>query len=796
MPRIPPIIIVFVLTLAAISIEGRCIAADDKGVEFFERKIRPVLVQHCYECHSTRVDSPEGGLRLDSRDGLLKGGDSGPAVVPRNVDESLLIQAIRHEGPEMPPPPKSKLPGTVIRDFEEWVRSGAGDPRTEPDRTIRGAPDVEAGRRFWSFQPVREAVIPPVRDADWPIDAIDNFVLSRLESQDLAPTKAAGRQTLVRRLTFDLIGLPPSPAEIDAFVRDESADALSKLVDRLLASPHFGERWGRHWLDVARFAESSGGGRSMLFPEAWRYRDYVVQSFNDDKPCDRFLTEQIAGDLLPHDTPDQRAEQLIATGFLVLGPYNYEEQDKAVLEMDVVDEQIDTLGRAVLGMTLGCARCHDHKFDPVPTRDYYALAGIFRSTRWLEHDNVSRWTEFALPVSPPLETVLAAHDQKVQALQAEIDALKSRLASASGDGSSTVNASTAFAKGGKNNLAALQKKLKSITDTAPYRPAAMAVHDAENITDCAICVRGSVHDRGEVAPRGFLQVATTGPMPALPRNQSGRRELAAWLTDAANPLTARVYVNRVWHHLMGAGLVRTVDNFGVAGETPSHPELLDHLAVHFQKHGWSTKHLIRTIVLSRSYQLAFTDNPSAAALDPENRLLWRANRKRLEAECLRDAMLAVSGSLDATMGGPTIRGLTRSDKAGNPSREYDYVFDDARRSVYTPVLRNRLPEIFEAFDFADPNQTIGARAASTTPAQALVLMNDPFVLEQARQAAQHLLTLPDLSDEQRLESAYRASLGRSPTAREKELHLGQRADVDWESVFHALFGSVEFRYIK
>lgn len=797
------IAIVAVLVVSVLCAES-VRASEPEGEEFFERKIRPVLLEHCYECHSAKSKAVKGGLRLDSRGGLLEGGDSGPSLVPGKPAESLILEALRHDGLEMPP--QQKLSDAIIRDFEQWIAMGAPDPRKDFAAKAASSIDLEAGRKFWSFQPVREPAVPEVRYVSWAQSSIDRFVLAGLEAQGLVPASDATRAALLRRVSFDLIGLPPTPDEFDAFVRDESPDAFERVVDRLLASPHFGERWGRHWLDVARFAESSGGGRSMLFPEAWRFRDYVVNAFNADKPFDRFLTEQIAGDLLPFADPDQQAELIVATGFLVLGPHNYEEQDKAALEMDVTDEQLDTLGRAVLGMTLGCARCHDHKFDPIPTRDYYALAGIFRSTAWLEHENVSRWTERPLPVEPDVAARLKAHDEKIAAVEVEIAQLKTAAETTTAAGANPAT-SAALSKEDAAQLKALQSKLQTLKAAAPYRPTAMSVSDAAKIEDCAIRIRGNVHSKGGVVPRGFLQVASVGSSVAATQLESGRRELAAWIVDRSNPLTARVFVNRVWHHLLGVGIVRTVDNFGSAGEKPSHPELLDHLAGLAIRNEWSIKRLVRAIVLSRTYQQAHTPNLQTAAVDPENRLLWRANRKRLSAECLRDAMLFAAGRLDSRIGGSTIRGLSRSKAGGEPSKEYDYVFDDCRRSVYTPVLRNKLPEIFEAFDFSDPNQPVGARSASTTASQALVLMNGSFVLEQARYAGRALASVPELSDDERIGMAYQIALGRLPNERERSIiarasakHAAANPANNntelWERLYQALFASVEFRYVE
>jgi hypothetical protein len=749
-------------------------AAQDAGVEFFEKRVRPVLVEHCYRCHSHEAKKHRGNLYVDTRAGLLDGGETGPSIVPGKPAESLLIKAVRHAAGELKMPPDRKLPAEVIADLEKWVAMGAPDPRTgAPAKAASKGVDIEEGRKFWAFQPPKRPAVPAVKDTAWPDGAIDRFVLAALEVKGIRPIADADRPTLIRRASYALIGLPPTPAEIDAFDNDPSPDAFATVVDRLLASPHFGERWGRHWLDIARFSESSGGGRSLLFKEAWRYRDYVIDSFNRDKPYDRFVLEQIAGDLLPYLAPEQRRDYLIATGFLTLGPTNYERQDKPTLEMDVIDEQLDTIGKSMLGLTVGCARCHDHKFDPIPQKDYYALAGILKSTRTLIHDNVSRWVEKALPM--PAELELAAHkrDEAVAALKKQVE-----LAKATAEGK------------------LLEARLKELQAAAPYRPMAMTVQDADQVGDFYVCVRGVVRNKGETVKRGFLQVATVGPPPVIPPGESGRRQLAEWIASKDNPLTARVMVNRVWHHLFGAGLVRTVDNFGSTGERPSHPELLDYLAVRFVEQGWSVKKLIREIMLSHAYRLASAAEPAVATanatVDPENRLVWRMNRRRLEAEAIRDTILLVAGTLDLRGGGPGVKSGTKAER--------DYVFDDVRRSVYTPVFRNRLLELFEAFDFPDPNTVLGKRNVSTVSTQALFLMNSPFVMEQSRAAAGRALVCPG-DDANRLEMAYRTALGRPPMPRERELSLAylgaaSGAQAGWERLYQVLFACVDFRYVN
>jgi hypothetical protein len=752
---------------------ARATEDDPTGVAFFERKIRPMLVKECYACHSARSKTLKGGLRVDTSEGLRKGGDSGPAIVAGKPEESLLLDALRHEGIEMPP--TGKLPDSVIGDFERWVKIGAPDPRRE-----RPAPqhawetiNVDAGRKFWAYQPPRRREPPEVRDTAWPASDIDRFLLAALEARNISLTVEADRATLARRLYFDLIGLPPSIEEVDVFVNDTSAVAYQTLVDRLLASPHFGERWGRHWLDVARFAESLTL-RGFILTSAWRYRDYVIDAFNGDMPFDQFVREQVAGDLLPARGLDERRRQQVAASFLVLGNTNLEEQDKNQLVMDVVDEQLDTIGKAFLAQSLGCARCHDHKFDPIPTRDYYAMAGIFQNVKTLEHANVSMWIEKPLATSPEKEAELQIHEKEIAGLEARLKA----------------------ERGGKGSyFAELSAELKRLKSRGPKRETTLAVEELAAIVDTRVNIRGSVHNLGESVPRGFLRVATVGESAVMPSTESGRRELADWLAHAKNPLTARVFVNRVWQWLFGVGIVRTPDNFGTTGELPTHSELLDYLANRFVDDGWSIKQLVRRISLSRAYRLSTADEPRSRAVDPENRLLWRANRHRLDAECLRDAMLAVAGELRFEMRGPTFPAGIAAD--------YGYVANDPRRSVYLPVFRNALPEMLEVFDFADPSVATGRRNVSTVAPQALLLLNHPFVIEQSRASARRLLADPDLDDPARLTRIYRLALGRPPTEQERTIGLAFLAsgaerpaprEEMWAMLIQSLFGSVDFRY--
>jgi hypothetical protein len=781
--------------------------------------------------------------------------------------------------------------------------------------------DFEKGRQFWAFKAPVRADPPNVQLADWPDGWIDRFVLSKLESEGNVPARDLDRLRLVRRVYFDLHGLPPTPEQIDAFLADQPPGALERLVVQLLESPRFGERWGRHWLDVVRFSESTGGGRTMILPDSWRYRDYVIESLNADKPYDRFLTEQIAGDLLPDTDPKIRRENLIATTYLALGPSNYELQDKELLRMEVIDEQVDTVGRTFLSMTLGCARCHDHMFDPISAKDYYALAGIFHSTKTVEHSNVSKWLLADLPpVNEEEANLLAAHtdyrrrfDAAKKAIKDAEDALAKlksddslrdgivvddddgdtsvtktgewvastivkkwvgkgylhdrtgtdglreitftpelpesgpyevRVAYCGGAGRSTsvpvtvrhdggettVNIDQSktpsidglltkvgifeFSKGkpcsvtvsnkGKadgvviadavqwlpakkvvdtrteideerealnKRIEKLHKELKEVVKSETKKPAlqTMTVRDEAKPGDCHLSINGNVHEPGDVIPRSFPEVIQTRYQAEFTDASSGRLELAKWLTAEDHPLTARVMVNRIWKHLIGSGIVQTPDNFGSTGMAPTHPELLDSLALQFIENGWSIKSMVREIVLSRSYRTE------------------RAQPRRLDAEELRDAMLLVSGKLDLTMGGATIKQGTNS--------EFGYKFESNRRSIYLPVFRNALPDLFAVFDFPDPNLVNGDRTRTTLPTQALYFLNHPFIIQQSGFAAKTEAE----SQGQWIKSAYRRCLGRLPTLREQalaETFLGRVPDLKTMAAFYqSLFACIDFRYV-
>ena len=762
---------------------------------FFENSVRPILVERCYECHSIESDKSKGGLLLDSRQGWMAGGDSGTVIVPQSADESLLIKAIRYDDPDLEMPPKGRLPKHEIEVLERWVASGAFDPRegaAEAPSEEAGI-DIEKGREFWSFRPIEDPPHPNVHEVNWPTAQLDRFVLAKLEEAGLAPSADADPHSLIRRLHFTLTGMPPSPAELEAFVSDPSEPNYTRIVDELLASPQFGERWGRHWLDLARYSDSTGGGRSALIPSAWRYRDYVIEAFNQDKPFDEFIRDQIAGDLLPFENDRQRNDQLTATAFLALGPKNLDLQDKEQLRMNTVDEQIDTMGRTFLGMTLSCARCHDHKFDPVSARDYYAIAGILRSTRTLVLGNVSTLVQNDLPVHEERRKAHAEFTIAKKALDAGIQAAKKAE--------------------DKERETKLQQELKILVASAPTPlPAVIGVTDQKETGDYNICVRGNVHSLGEPVKRGFLSVTQGKDATVeIPEGQSGRVQLADWIASVDNPLTARVYVNRVWSHLFGRGIVRSVDNFGLQGSTPTHPELLDHLATRFVEGGWSTKSLIRSIVVSRTWRMSTDFDSTASAIDPANDLFWRMERRRLDAESLRDGMLAIAGALELSPPGMVLPEESLNDTAlKSISLDVPGLLALPLRSVYLPVFREEGRNgLFEVFDFANPSFTVGRRSTSTLPTQALYLMNSPFVLDCAERTANRLLADTEVPDTRRLDLAFHLTLSRPPTENERAEFLGYLSPGSagdavphfeqtrrWSEVVQTLLACADFRFLN
>ncbi len=1069
--------------------------AETAKLQFFETRIRPLLIEHCHECHAG--DEHKGGLRVDTREALLAGGDSGAAMVPGDPGESLLIDAVGY-GDVYQMPPEGKLTDRDVAALEQWIRNGASFPAMASQGTPAEGTDSTGTKdddrwQFWAFQPPSTPPVPLVVDTAWPRSDLDHFVLAKLEAAGLRPAVQADRRTLIRRATFDLIGLPPTPEEIATFVADDTPEAFARLVDRLLASPRYGERWGRHWLDVARYADSNGLDENMAFANAYRYRDYVIASFNADVPYDQFVREQVAGDLLPAANDEARLRQITATGFLSIGAKMLAEDDPVKMEMDIIDEQIDTLGRAFCGQTLGCARCHDHKFDPISTAEYYALAGIFKSTQTMENFKVvADWHERPL-MTEALQAKVDAHQQELTVSKAKYDsqlnatmgALRDEIVMHAGEyllaawqlarqpaaiprlGESGANDNDRFTvveaeefsegnvridttgygagigvilnRGELPNVveyevevatdgyyqlelrfAAAQSRpvqiavdgqlvnalaardvtgswnpdsqrwsvgcvlplnvgghtirlsregpfphfdklalvplvevsaqdamvtpeqlatlrglhasvlrrwvrhfktdgddvpwlaqlftviaegsddtaLKALATLSPATAALLADpqpgtpeelanrfgrllaearrQDDEQLDDAQRTIRQLVEDEsgsliptsevkqfvtpdeaqtietlraeveriekakpdisyamavedrapqdikvhirgnhlilGDEVSRGVPRLLAGSTQPSIVGQQSGRLELALWLTRADHPLTGRVMANRLWRWHFGRGLVATPDNFGHLGSAPSHPQLLEWLAVQFVENGWSIKALHRTIMLSATYQMSATFNAQAAQFDPENVLLWRANRKRLEAEAIRDALLAVSGQLDLRMGGSLLGFKNHTYVTSTASRDtVDYT--TPRRSVYLPIIRSALYDFFHVFDFAEPSVPSGNRSSTTIAPQALFMLNSELAIEASRLLAKRLLGEVENSDAERLRRMYELAYGRSPSEEETVQAIafiqryneairaevpddGERTARAWEGLSRAILSANEFVFVE
>ena len=825
-------------SLGGVALAAEAVSAAD--LEFFEKHVRPVLVERCYECHSLEAGKQKGGLRMDTREALAIGGDGGPALKPGDPDQSLIIEAVRYHNQDMQMPPKGAIPKAEVAVLEQWVKRGAPDPRQE----IAGknlAADTHSKRadlsKHWSFQPMGSPQIPQLKSGG--INEVDAFIQEKLETKGLTLGKEADRRTLVRRVTYDLTGLPPTPDEVKRFVEDTRPDAYQRLIERLLETPQYGERWGRHWLDVARYADSNGLDENIAFGTAWRYRDYVVKSFNDDKPFDVFLKEQLAGDLMKSPDIVTRHERVTATAFLNLGAKVLAEPDKEKLVMDIVDEQIDTLGKAFLGLTLGCARCHAHKFDPISQEDYYALAAVFKSTQTLTRERngaISYWNESPLAgleefaevhsaeqrlsaakkqlaaaeaaakkeiesaararaadyllaalklpahvtlteakvVAEPMglrgEILVNCHvhlktqrdeefykvwwqalnDHQHQAVVAHYGPLfeKAMAPAREGEAPAVAEARNRLLKTGLlalppvadslfpaatlREIIALRDKVDAVEKALPDLPTVMSVADAETILhELKLHIRGNHMALGEPVSRGVpgvMKTAMRGKAPQFPSNKSGRLELAEWLTDSEHPLTARVMVNRLWTWHFGQGLVNTPDNFGVLGAVPTHPELLDWLAREFVKGGWSVKSMHRLILHSATYkQMSAGKGPEA---DLENRLYSVFPIRRLEAEEIRDTVLASAGLLELTLGGKTVPLRNRQFVFNHTSKDAT-AYDSQRRALYLPVIRNHLYELFQQFDYPDPSMPTGLRNSSVIAPQALIMMNSELVTDVA-----------------------------------------------------------------
>ena len=817
---------------------GISVAAADDGIDFFEEKIRPILADYCYECHSSESEEPAGGLLLDSRAGTHEGGETGPAVVPKDLNESLLLSAIEYRDLEMPP--DEKLDDETIAEFRRWIKMGAPDPR-DGDMSPHAESESDEFVPLWSLQPVQNPQVPTVQNQDWPTTDLDRFVLARLESAELVPAIPATKEALLRRVTFDLTGLPPTVDEVRSF-SSATNDSYPAQVERLLGSAQFGERWGRHWLDVVRYGESTGSSRDVLMLYSWRYRDYVIDAFNSDMPYDNFVQQQISGDLLSADGQEQRRSNLIATGLLAIGSKSL---NGGNLELDIVDDQIDVISKAFMAFTVSCARCHDHKFDPVPTADYYAMAGIFRnidtfyggSTR--RPNTLKDQLKVYYPLTEDIALVAgqveqfgkqtAAIRKKITPLDKRSKSLKKQLPGnwkqlltllAADEGASS-NAESVKAlppkirkslqqyKDVQQQLSVLKKELEDLQKQQaeiPLPEFAFAVRDRKKTQDWPIQIRGEKGKNGDTPSRGFLTCVELRDEFSIPEEQSGRVQLARWITHADHPLTSRVMVNRVWQHLFGTGLVQSVDNFGRSGAAPTHPLLLDWLAHRFvHQHQWSVKALIREIVSSQTYQMSSASNKEGWRQDPSNELLWRANRRRLEAEALRDAMLLASGQLQsARPSGSLVQQVGEGEVGRNiDTQPLEQPFP--YRSVYLPIIRGLLPEMLKVFDFPEPSNPSGQRTVTNVPTQSLFLMNSEFVQQQSRDTAARVMESSS-DDKERMRYAWLLCLGRNPESAEVEETLQfltqmsvpsdpEQNVASWSVVCQSLLASAEFRFI-
>lgn len=777
---------------------------SDDDLVFFEKRIRPLLVRHCYECHSAESKELQGELLVDSRATIRRGGATGPAVVPGDPAHSLLIESVRYANPDLQMPPDGKLTESEIADLERWVKIGAPDPRVTPTKFIGKQIDVAAAREFWSLQPLVSPQVPAVKNTAWPINDIDRFTLAKLEERRLQPAPPADKHALLRRLTYDLIGLPPAPDELHAFLADDSSEAYSLVIERLLASPRYGERWGRHWLDVVRYADTAGDNSDYPIPQMHRYRDWVIDAFNRDQPYDDFVRDQLAGDLRGGATDEERDRRIIATGYIANARRFGSRVDDYPQHL-TIEDTLDNLGRSFLGMTLSCARCHDHKFDPITTRDYYGLYGIFQSTRYpwpgIELDKQQR--DF-VPLVPPdkvagARQTLAEREKEQSRLDAEVSKLRNSLKKAPDAERKTI----------EQSLKEAERLAREHRDRPAPFETAYAVADSSTLEDAAVQLKGDPARAGDVVHRRFLSVFGVQELPENSRS-SGRAELADWILADDNPLPARVMANRIWLQHFGRGLVPTPNDFGKQGKPPTHPELLDFLAARFRSGGWSIKSLHRLILASRTYQLSAVRDPQAIAIDPANEWLSSFPRRRLDAESIRDTLLVLGGNLELSPAGPHpfppqhTWGFTQH----NP---FKAVYDSRHRSVYLMTQRIQRHPYLAIFDGADPSTSTPARTTSTTPLQALYLLNDPFVHEQSRLVAdrvcdhssndaeriafaEELLFARPASPEEI--AASREFLGRAQELlREQGLPSHQIERESWRAYLRSLFRLNEFVYL-
>jgi hypothetical protein len=751
--------------LSAKAAEAPPSVEDAARVKFFEEKVRPVLNAHCVKCHGG--EKTKAGLRLTSRSAVLAGGDTGPAVVPERAGESLLIQAIGYANDKLQMPPSGKLPQADIDVLGTWVEMGLpwtpGEEEAKPAvADAHGPPKVDdKARAFWSFKPVVRPAVPAVKRPEWVRNPVDAFILAKLDANGFSPAEPADKVALVRRATYDLTGLPPTPADVEAFLADESPDAYEKLVDRLLASAHYGEKWGRHWLDLVRFAETNSYERDGRKANAWRYRDYVIRAFNDDKPYDQFLTEQLAGDELPD--AELNPDAIVATGFYRLGIWDDEPVDRLQARYDGLDDIVATVGQTMLGVTLDCARCHDHKIDPIPQRDYYKLLAFFQNI--VDYSNggpadqrpiftegkdrlaydvqVREYEQRVRAARAPVEEMQRDYNQLVQGEQAN-----------AGAGAATASPPKPIEADGARVLGAerfkryteLQRELERVVREAPSAEKALAVSEfGPEARETFVLLRGNAHSQGPKVEPGFLEVIAptepTIPPPPPGARSSGRRTvLADWITSADNPLTARVMANRIWQYHFGRGIVRSSSNFGYQGDAPTHPELLDWLAAEFTAGGWGMKHMHRLVMTSNAYRMSSKADPKALAEDPRNDLFWRFDMRRLTAEEIRDSILAANGTLNLKMFGPSIfPHIPREVMLGqsNPGQGWDNSSPEeaARRSVYVHAKRSLRVPILEGFDGAETDKSCPVRFVTVQPTQALGMLNGEFLNAEAAKLA-------------------------------------------------------------
>ncbi len=895
--------------LSSIFLSWLCVTNHAADTAFFDSKVLPILQQRCFECHS-HASKIKGGLALDSRSGWEEGGDNGPAIKPGQVEASLLIKAVRYVDAEFEMPPKGKLAASEIAILEEWVKSGAHDPRVSGTSKTKKGIDLAAGRQFWAFQPVRNPSPPKIKNTSWPLDPLDHFILAKQEPKGIQPATDAGRHIWLRRASLDLTGLPPTEEDVRAFESDTTPQAFEKVVDRLLNSKAYGERWARHWLDLTGYADMMGTSNSVYAEHAWRSRDYLINAFNTDKPFDEFIREQIAGDLMPTNSAEDRAAKITATGFLMVGDIEIVNPDKAKMETDHIDSQMIKIGQTFMGLTLGCVRCHDHKFDPIGLEDYYGIAGMLRSSPSSHKiPDMGVWSTINSTVLPETPTQLVArkkleadNEQRIADWKAEqkklteekaavtkqlaalgksaetapqiastdnaerettkpvfpTDSGKPQIEKTSANQTSISKASTPSSKDAegikaisrglsaatppdsrangtdpgrgrsksadkdaltkrRDELDAQLKKIAADIQHAEFfkdkTPRAFAMGDGAQPADMPIYVRGNPYAPSTVVPRGVVRVASWDKLPAIPAGQSGRLQLADWLADERNPLTARVTVNRIWQKLFGTGIVPSVDYFGARGDVPTHPELLDHLATRFMQGGWSQKAFLRALVLSRTYRLSSANAVAAMKLDPENKLYWRMNRQRLDAEAMRDSLLAISGELTRDSGGPALvmekaencgalalKGVnppTYTHKVPRPAQEFE-------RTIYLPVFRNNFAgpdRLRGVFDFINPAMTAGERPQTIVPTQTLFLLSNDLLRKRAFALAKSLLAA-EKNELARLETLWLRTLNRPITSTEREEAIslleavtppGKPAGpVQWTELCHSLLASNEF----